>query len=85
MCRRDRADAGRSLLECREQALLHSKAVVKDADNPEVTRDQQAAAARDILKRTKQAIVTVCRLKEERGTKARASTTDNDARAARAR
>ena len=54
--------------------------MVADADNPEVTRDQQAAAARDILKRTKQAIVTVCRLVEKRGTKARASTTDNDAR-----
>ena len=27
-----------SLLECREQALLPSKAVVADADNPEVTR-----------------------------------------------
>lgn len=72
-----------SLVECREQALLHIKAVLADADNPEVTRGQQAAreaAARDILRRTEEAIVTVCRLEEERGTEARASTTDNDAR-----
>lgn len=72
-----------SLVECREQALLHIKAVLADADNPEVTRGQQAAreaAARDILRRTEEAIVTVCQLEEERGTEARASTTDNDAR-----
>ena len=54
-----------------------------DADNPEVTRAQQAAreaAARDILRRTEETIVTVCRLENECGAKARASTTDVDAR-----
>ncbi|OGQ25530.1 MAG: hypothetical protein A2138_13915 [Deltaproteobacteria bacterium RBG_16_71_12] len=72
-----------SLVECREQALLHIKAVLADADNPEVTRGQQAAreaAARDILRRTEEAIVTACQLEQESGTEARASTTDNDAR-----
>ncbi len=72
-----------SLIECREQALLHVKAVLADADNPEVTRRQQAAreaTARDILRRTEEAIVTVATLEAERGTEARASTTDNDAR-----
>ena len=63
-----------SLVECQEQAVLHIKAVLADADNPEITRGQQAAreaAARDILKRTDEAIVTVCKLEDERGTEAR--------------
>ena len=45
----------RSLQECREQALLHVHAVLADADNPEISARQQAAAeaaACDILRRT---------------------------------
>lgn len=75
-----------SLLECRDQAALHLKAVFADADNPDVTRAQQVAreaAARDIVRRTDEALVAVAELQQGRGPKerqARASTTDVDAR-----
>ena len=72
-----------SLQECREQALLHLRAVLADADNPEISARQQAAreaAARDILRRTDDALATVMKLEDERGGEARASTTDAEAR-----
>ncbi len=75
-----------SLLECREQATLHLKAVLAAADDPEYTRAQHArreAAARDLQERVDAAIATVEELQEKRSPKqkeARASTTDADAR-----
>ncbi len=81
-----------SLLECREQAALHLKAVLADADNPEHTEAQHAArkaAAEDFAKRVEEAIATVVVLQQERDERAppsrrnkpaRASTTDAEAR-----
>lgn len=75
-----------SLLECREQAALHLKAVLASAEDPETTRAQHAArkaAARDFQARVEAAIQTVTELQKERspGDKpARASTTDAEAR-----
>ncbi len=75
-----------SLLECRQQAALHLKAVLASADDPEHTRAQHArrlAAARDFQERMEAAIVTVTELQKDRGPKdnaARASTTDVEAR-----
>ncbi len=75
-----------SLLECREQAALHLKAVLAAADDPEYTRAQHArreAAARDFQVRVEAAIATVEELQQTRSPKqkeARASTTDAEAR-----
>lgn len=75
-----------SLLECREQAALHLKATLAQADNPELTRGQQAAreaAARDFQRRVEEAISTVAELQQTRKPSekpARASTTDAEAR-----
>lgn len=75
-----------SLLSCREQAALHLKAVLAQADDPELTRAQQAAreaAARDFQRRVEEAITTVTELKKSRHSSAqppRVSTTDADAR-----
>ena len=75
-----------SLLECREQAALHLKAVLAAADDPEYTRAQharRAAAARDYQERVEAAVATVTELQKERKASekpARASTTDADAR-----
>lgn len=75
-----------SLLECRQQAKLHLKAVLASADDPEYTRAQhaaRAAAARDYQKRVEAAIATVTELQSERRPSdppARASTTDAQAR-----
>jgi transposase len=75
-----------SLLECREQAALHLKAVLAQADDPELTRAQQAAreaAARDFQQRVEEAISTVTELQKTRKPSqkpARASTTDAEAR-----
>jgi transposase len=75
-----------SLLECREQAALHLKAVLAQADDPELTRAQQAAreaAARDFQQRVEEAISTVAELQKTRKPSqkpARASTTDAEAR-----
>ena len=75
-----------SLLECRQQAALHIKAVLAAADDPEYTRAQharRAAAARDFQERVEAAITTVTELQKQRGPKdkpARASTTDAEAR-----
>lgn len=75
-----------SLLECREQAALHLKAVLAAADDPEHTKAQHArreAAARDFQERVEAAITTVEELQKTRSPKqkeARASTTDAAAR-----
>jgi transposase len=72
-----------SLRECREQALLHIRAVLADADNPEITARQhaaRAAAAKELLRRTDEAIKTATELAEKRRREARASTTDANAR-----
>ena len=75
-----------SLLECREQAALHLKAVLAAADDPEYTRAQhvaRAAAARDFQDRVEAAIQTVAEIQQRRGSSSkvvRASTTDAEAR-----
>jgi transposase len=75
-----------SLLECREQAALHLKAVLAEADDPEATRVEKArreAAARDFQRRVEEAIATVQELQKTRKPSdkpARASTTDAEAR-----
>lgn len=75
-----------SLLECREQAELHLKAVLAQADDPELSLAQKAAreaGARDFRRRVEDAIATVQRLQQERAPSkaaARASTTDAEAR-----
>jgi transposase len=75
-----------SLLQCREQAKLHIKAVLAAADNPEYTRAQHAAriaAAKDYQQRVEAAIATVTELQKDRSpsdSPARASTTDAEAR-----
>ncbi|MEI8259461.1 MAG: IS1182 family transposase [Deltaproteobacteria bacterium] len=81
-----------SLLECREQAALHLKAVLADGDNPEHTAREHAArkaAAEAFQKRVEEAIETVVVLQQERDENApqsrrekpaRASTTDAEAR-----
>jgi transposase len=75
-----------SLLQCREQAALHLKAVLAAADDPEYSDAQHArreAAAKDFQARVEEAIETVKVLQAERGPKdgtASASTTDAEAR-----
>lgn len=75
-----------SLLECREQAELHLKAVLAQADDPELSvmhKRAREAAARDFQRRIEDAISTVQMLQEQRGASlppARASTTDAEAR-----
>lgn len=75
-----------SLLQCRQQAALHVKAVLAQADDPEVSTAQHArrvAAARDFQRRVEEAITTVQELQATRkpSTKSpRASTTDAEAR-----
>jgi transposase len=75
-----------SLLECREQAALHLKATIAQADDPELTRAQhlaRLAAALDFQRRVEEAISTVAELQKTRKPSdkpARASTTDAEAR-----
>ena len=75
-----------SLLECREQAALHLKATLAQADDPELTRAQKACretAALDFQRRIEEAISTVIELHAKRSPSekpARASTTDAEAR-----
>lgn len=75
-----------SLLECREQAELHLKAVLAQADDPALSLAQKAAreaGARDFQRRIEEAISTLETLQEQRGPSekpARASTTDAEAR-----
>lgn len=75
-----------SLLECREQAALHLKATLANADDPELTLGQRVAreaGARDFQRRVEEAISTVGELQKTRRPSekpARASTTDAEAR-----
>lgn len=75
-----------SLLECREQAALHLKATLAQADDPELTAAQHAArvaAAADFQRRVEDAISTVTELQTTRKPSQkppRASTTDAEAR-----
>jgi transposase len=77
-----------SLLQCRQQAALHLKAVLAAAagDDPEYTAAQhlaRIAAARDFQERVEAAVVTVVELQQQRkpsDSPARASTTDAEAR-----
>jgi transposase len=74
-----------SLAECREQAALHVKAVLADADAPDLdARAQRAreAKAREFEQRVNEAIEVVRELQEcgLGGDEPRASTTDPDAR-----
>lgn len=72
-----------SLLECREQAALHVKAVFAEADDPTVTAGEhlaREAAALDYQRRVEEALTTVHELQAEGKDKPRASTTDAEAR-----
>ena len=77
-----------SLLQCREQAALHLKAVLAaaESDDPEYSAAQhmaRIAAARDFQRRVEAAVATVLELQEKRKPSdgpARASTTDAEAR-----
>lgn len=72
-----------SLDACREQAQLHVKAVLAEADDPEVSAAEQRgreAAAHDYARRVEEAIVVVKELAAEGKKKPRASTTDPEAR-----
>lgn len=73
-----------SLLECREQAALHLKAVLAQADDPSLTRAQKVrreAAAKDFQRRVEEAI-EACKAQREAHPEsvARGSTTDAEAR-----
>jgi len=74
------------LIECREQAALHLKAVLAAAGDPEYSHAQhvrRAQAARDFQERVEAAIATVTELQQGRSPsdkQARASTTDAEAR-----
>lgn len=72
-----------SLLECREQAALHVKAVFAEADDPNASeREKRAreAAALEYQRRVEAAIDTARDLQAEGKLAPRASTTDADAR-----
>jgi transposase len=72
-----------SLEQCRQQAALHVKAVLSEADDPEATEAEKRArlaAALDYQRRVDEAISTVKSLAEAGKDEPRASTTDADAR-----
>src|SRR3954462_7289375 len=75
-----------SLLECREQAALHLKATLANADDPELTHGQRAAreaGARDFQRRVEEAISMMTELQKTRRPsekEARVSTRDAEAR-----
>lgn len=72
-----------SLKQCREQAALHVRAVLAEADDPEATVGEKAArlaAARDYQRRVDEALATVRELREQGKDQPRASTTDAQAR-----
>jgi transposase len=72
-----------SLEQCREQAALHLRAVLAEADDPEATVGEKAArlfAARDYQRRVDEALDEVRQLREQGKDEPRASTTDADAR-----
>jgi hypothetical protein len=55
---------------CREQAALHLKATIAQADDPELTRTQhlaRLAAAADFQRRVEEAISTVVELQKALG------------------
>jgi len=72
-----------ALEQCLQQAQLHLKAVLAQADDPELTMAQKAAreaGARDFQRRVREAIATVAQLQPSGTSKPRASTTDPEAR-----
>lgn len=72
-----------SLDECREQAALHVRAVLAEADDPETTEAEKAArlgAARDYERRVDEALAVVRELRQQGKEEPRASTTDAEAR-----
>jgi len=71
-----------SLLECRQQATLHLKAVLAEAEQDTTAAEKAAriAGARDYQRRVEAAIATVQSLRDEGKEKPRASTTDAEAR-----
>jgi transposase len=72
-----------SLVECREQAALHVKAVFAEASDPDASANEKRAreaAALDYQQRVEAAIETAHELQAEGKKKPRASTTDADAR-----
>ena len=72
-----------ALQHCLEQAALHVKAVMAEADDPEATNAEKTArlaAAQDYQQRVQRAIEVVHELKANDKEKPRASTTDSDAR-----
>jgi transposase len=72
-----------SLEECREQAVLHVRGVLAEADDPESTATEHAArlaAARDYERRVDEALVVVRELRDAGKDEPRASTTDPEAR-----
>lgn len=71
-----------TLLECREQAALHVKAILSDPDPDasEAEKLARIAGALDYQRRVEAAIATVQTLRDEGKEKPRASTTDADAR-----
>lgn len=71
-----------TLLECREQASLHVKAILgdPDPDGSEAEKLARIAGALDYQRRVEAAIATVQTLRDEGKEKPRASTTDADAR-----
>lgn len=72
-----------SLEECCEQAALHVKAVLAEADDPEPTAVEHAArlaGARDYQRRVDEALAVVKQLREQGVDEPRASTTDAEAR-----
>lgn len=71
------------LQKCLEQAALHVKAVMAEADDPEATHAEKAArlaAARDIQRRVQRASEVLQELKANGKENPRVSTTDSDAR-----
>jgi hypothetical protein len=76
-----RSEAG--VADCREQAALHVKAVLAEADDAEPTHGDKAArlaAALAYQKRVEAAAAELAKLKEAGKDKPRASTTDAEAR-----
>jgi transposase len=72
-----------ALLECREQAALHLKAVLASADeNTATSQAAREAGARDFQRRVDEALATFGRLRDTTSAadRARASTTDPEAR-----
>jgi len=72
-----------ALVDCREHARLHLKAVLAQADDPSLTTMMKAAReakARDYLARVEAAIEALSTLPEKKAGEPRASTTDPDAR-----